>query len=162
MSPHIRRGMEGDAPRQAVRVVASWATLVAFWLLLTGSFALNELVVGAIAVGIATFANRTVRRCEPRRLRLEVRALAGVLPLPWHVVRDTFVLARVLGRRILGRPHRGALRVIPFDAPGTDARSTARRALAVLIISTPPNRYVVAIDRRRGRLLVHELAKEAS
>ena len=43
----------------------------------------------------------------------------------------------------------------PFDLGGAGRRSAARRAL-VAGVSLSPNTYVVAVDRERKRLLVHQ------
>lgn len=51
-------------------------------------------------------------------------------------------------------------RLASFHAPGTDSRSAARRALAIIFGTLPPNSLIIGIDRESGVILFHQLRKE--
>ena len=67
-----------------------------------------------------------------------------------------------LARHLSGRKRmRGSLRAVPFHHGRTgDPRARARRALAVLGVSVPPNSFVLGIDEDRDEMLVHQLVDD--
>ena len=58
-------------------------------------------------------------------------------------------------------PPAGEYRDITFHPGGDDPVSAARRALVVLGVSLSPNTFVVAVDRERGLLRIHQLVPSA-
>jgi hypothetical protein len=47
---------------------------------------------------------------------------------------------------------------VPFDSGGDDPESAARRALAIMYTTIPPNFVVVGIDRKKNLMLVHQVS----
>lgn len=136
-----------------------WVTLFWWWMLLVGEWNHEEWIAGAAAAALgATVAEACRRRAELSLARpLELRKLPAALAMvivDFGVLCGTFALALVRLRRPRGRfIHRRA----SFDAGGLDAASVTRRALTILIAGYSPNAYVVDVERRRNRVLVHDL-----
>jgi len=152
-----------EARRRLVRRGIFWLSwyipLFGLWLLFVDSFAVEELVLGAIAAALAATAADAVRAQDLVRFRMRLRWLAGVGAVPKLVVTDSWLLAAALWRQLV-RPGsvRGLFRVLPFPASGDDdATSAARRALVTGVASLAPNTYVVGIES--GAVLVHQLVR---
>jgi hypothetical protein len=76
--------------------------------------------------------------------------------VPGNVVRDWWSLLGVLFGTAAGRDAHGSLVSVPYRSRGEDARSWARRALAIASVSLAPNTIVVGMAD--DRVLVHRLA----
>jgi multisubunit Na+/H+ antiporter MnhE subunit len=140
--------------------VAWWAVFFALWLLLV-TISWQEVAAGAVAAAIAATGAETVRANDRLRFRPQARWLAKAIVLPPRIMRDTWLLVRVLVRRIVTRePPDSAFRKVPFEAGGDDARSSARRALVKAGWSAAPNTVVIGVDREENLVLVHQLVPE--
>jgi multisubunit Na+/H+ antiporter MnhE subunit len=141
--------------------IAWYLPLFGLWLLLVGTLALEEVVLGAIAAAVAATAADLVRAQDLVRFRMRLRWLTGVWTLPWRIVADSWLLAVALWRE-LRRPGsvRGVFRVLPFPRDSDDAAAgPARRALVTGCASISPNTYVVGIEGDEGAVLVHQLVR---
>jgi multisubunit Na+/H+ antiporter MnhE subunit len=150
-----------DRPRHpgAVRAwLIWWALLAALWLALVDTVVAPELVAGAVAAAIAATGAVIVRRHRVLLLRPRaawIRHAAGPLR---HAVTDLAPLARALWRiGVRRRDEGGALVEVPYAAVGDAPRDAAHRVLTEALGSLGPNTLVVAIDRDRRTMLVHEL-----
>jgi multisubunit Na+/H+ antiporter MnhE subunit len=141
------------------RWLAAWALMFALWMLLAGTVALSEIVVGTLAAVVAATAVEVVSRQGLVRFRPDPRWLLRAWRLPGRALREFAVLTLALGRALSPRRRvRGRFVALPFPVGGNDSRSSARRAVFTLAASFPPNSYVVDFDRREGRVLVHQLS----
>jgi hypothetical protein len=142
--------------------IAWYVPLFGLWMLLVGSFAVEEMVLGALAAAVGASAADLVRAQDLVRFRMRPRWLAGAWTLPWRIAVDSRVLAAALWRE-LRRPGsvRGVFRVLPFPREGDDAAAAARRALVTGFVSASPNIYVVGIEGDEGAMLVHQLVRRA-
>jgi multisubunit Na+/H+ antiporter MnhE subunit len=135
-----------------------WALLAALWLALVDTVVVPELVTGAAAAAIAATGAVIVRgqrrlllRPRLRWVRCAGRPLRGT-------VADLVPLARALWRRgVLRREERGALVELPYAAVADDPDAAAHRVFTQALGSLAPNTIVVAVDRERRVLLVHQL-----
>ena len=136
-----------------------WLTLVLFYWLLVGKPTLPEMITGSLAAAVATVAVMAVRAQSKQRFQAELEWVGLARRLPGRVLADCAVVAAALWRRLVRRERRGGiLREILFDVGGDDdARALARRALVITNLSLAPNTYVVALDKEKGMLLVHQL-----
>ena len=135
-----------------------WPLLVGLWALLVVPRSLAEMLAGTGFAAITVIAFEAVRREGRLRFRPRRRWLGLLLRLPLRVLGDTVIAFRVLGRLVRGEDVRGDVSTLPFEAAGgSDARSVARRAAAVWLISAAPNTIAVEIDPERAILLVHRL-----
>jgi hypothetical protein len=136
----------------------AWPLLFGLWLLLAGTVAVPELVAGAVAATLALAGGEVIRRLGLVRFGARLSWLPRALRLPGRTVADFGLLLAALWRRaVLRRPVRGRFRAVPFRWGGTDPRSVGRRALATLVLSAPPNSYVVDCVRAENRIVIHEL-----
>jgi multisubunit Na+/H+ antiporter MnhE subunit len=135
--------------RALLAVIFWWVVLAGAWLLYVGQHTKENAVAGAIAATIAVGFAVLVARLGLYRFGFHARRpLARAALLPWHVLRDFGLVALALLR---GRPAGG------FVELELRAGSAGDRAVAGLLASVAPNAYVVDIDPKQGRALVHEL-----
>jgi multisubunit Na+/H+ antiporter MnhE subunit len=149
-------------PRLTLRRIAVWLVwwfvLAALWLLLVDRTPLAELVAGAVAAAGAATAAATVGAQPLITLHPRLAWILSAVRAAPSLFSDTVRVAVVLARAIVGRRRpTGAFRTVAADAAGDDPESTARRALTKALGSLGPNTYVVAIDHRSGKMLVHQL-----
>lgn len=157
-----KQGKHGAVARprsnELVPAALTWLFLLGLWMLLSGSLVLTELIVGAVGAGVGAIAFEAVRRQGLVRFHPRARWLPRVWRLPFRVFSEAWVVFWALLKGLaLRRPVRGRFREVPFRTGGTDARSSARRALVTVAASLSANEYVVDLDRENGTLLIHEL-----
>lgn len=139
-------------------VAIEWIVLFVLWLLYVGQISWSEGVTGAAASLLAALASDAVRGQNLARFYPATYWAFLLRRLPVDVLRDCGRLTLTLVRRLVwARPPGSNFSEVEFPGGGDDARSDARRALAVGVLSLPPNSYVIGIDRRRNRILLHNL-----
>jgi multisubunit Na+/H+ antiporter MnhE subunit len=141
--------------------VAWWAAFFALWLLLV-TISWQEVGAGVVAAAIAATGAEAVRANDRFRFKPEPRWLAKAVTLLPRILQESWLLARVLARRIIRREAPdSAFRAVPFEAGGDDARSSARRALVKAGWSAAPNTVVIGVDRKENIMLVHQSVPDA-
>lgn len=98
-----------------------------------------------------------IRAVAPNRFALRrqfalpvLRALANLVQATW---RTGWLLSKVaIAGGAPGRSRRADFQFDDADDPG----ERSRRALAVLLASLAPDRFVVVVDRARGHALLHD------
>ena len=134
----------------------AWVLLFGLWMLLAGTLAVSEIVVGVVAAAIAATAVQVVLGQRLVRFRPDPRWLRRAWIIPWRAVVEFRLLVVALWRAVaLRRRVIGRFRSVPFPVGGSDSRSAARRALFTVGASFAPNTYVV--DFEEDRVLVHRL-----
>ncbi len=153
-SPAARR-----STRARVRFgLAWWAVLMATWLLLVETFAVPELLVGAVAAGLAASVAETVRELGYVRFAPRVIWLRHAPRVAGQILVDCGILFAALARQLLRRRDvRGVLVRIPVRYGDDSARDAARRALLNFGVSITPNSYVVDLDPETSTVLIHQL-----
>ena len=139
--------------RKAVGIVLWWAALLGLWQLYVGQTTKETTIAGAIGAALAVVAGAFLARLGLYPLGLDPQRLRSAAALPWHLVRDFWVVTAAIAR---GRPE-GAF--VEVDLP---VRSAGDRALVGLLGSIAPNAYVVDFERDRGAVVLHELDPERS
>ncbi len=138
-----------------------WIVLLGLWLLFVDSLARPEVLVGLAAAAIATLAALGIHARGGVRYHFRWRWLLLLRGVPADVLRDSWLLAALLWRRIVrGERTAGAFRTVPFLITGDDPTSAARRAFVVTATSVAPNTYVVRVDRAQGTTLIHQLVPD--
>jgi multisubunit Na+/H+ antiporter MnhE subunit len=140
-----------------LRLAIAWIGFLLLWLIFVFQVTPGELVVGAIASGLAAIAGYVAFRAVPACFRPRLRWIRQAWHLPAIIATDLWLLLKSLMREIIRRPSRSSLQVTPFRATGEDCQAAAQRALAVLFVSTTPNSIVLDIDRQKGEMLFHQL-----
>ena len=149
-----------------VRVIGSWvfwwAILFGLYLLFAAKLAAAEALVGGVAAALAATGTMATARAADLHFRPRIRWLRLIVRIPGRVLADCGIVGLALWRRIVQRQNvDGTFRIVPFDPGSDDAVSVARRALVTGGVSLAPNTYVVAVDRQRSVLLVHQLVPSA-
>jgi hypothetical protein len=134
----------------------AWVLLFGLWMLLAGTLAVSEIVVGVVAAAVAATAVQVVLGQRLVRFRPDPRWFLRGWIIPWRAVLEFGLLVMALWRAVaLRRRVIGRFRSVPFPVGGRDSRSAARRALFTVGASFAPNTYVV--DFEEERVLVHRL-----
>jgi multisubunit Na+/H+ antiporter MnhE subunit len=136
----------------------AWLASAAFWMVLTDSVRLSEMLAGAAVAALGATGFEVVRRRRTARQALRpdlaLRAWRVLVRVPADVVRLTrAAFAQVIERE----PARGQVLALPFGHLDGDPGERARRAAAVGLGSVAPNTIVIGIDPETGMLLVHQL-----
>jgi len=138
--------------------LAEAGILFCVWMIYTWQLSRAELLVGIGAALLAAAGAEAVRGLNFAGFYPLMTWVLEVRRLPLTALKGCAVLVEVLWRRhVLKREVRGGLRTVRFEAGGDDARSAARRALAVAFVSFAPNSIVVHIDRERGVMIYHQI-----
>jgi multisubunit Na+/H+ antiporter MnhE subunit len=167
VSDRGKQGKQGPVarpkPRELLPAALTWLLLLGLWMLLSGSLVLSELVVGAVAAAIGTFAFEAVRRQRLTSFRMRARWVLRAWRLPYRIFTDAGVVSWALVRGLLTRrPVHGRFREVSFRIHGDDPESAARRTLVTGAASLTANSYVVDLDEANDTLLVHELVPRSS
>ena len=133
--------------------------MIVFWIACVANFHRDELLVGAPAVlASAGFSFYALGKLS-LRFRPSLRDLAEIWRLPWSVVVDLALVLRVLALDLAGSRAPSLFRAVRWRANSYDPQDVARRALAVAYTTVSPNCVVVGIDRKRQRMLFHQLKR---
>jgi multisubunit Na+/H+ antiporter MnhE subunit len=146
---------EESVVSQFVFWIADWATLMAFWIALTGSFRWTELLIGAGASLIGSIASvvadeMTLVRFLPH-WQYVWKARSVLWQIPMGVLSVVGAVIRHDGRAT-GRAH-----FVPFDPGSENAESQARRAVAETFPTMAPASVVIGVDRGMGVVIFHLL-----
>ncbi len=132
--------------------------MMALWVALDDSFAIDELLVGAGAAAIAALIAQAACRRAGLRFRLRAGWLLPALQLPWQVVVDTVTVYRALWRKLTrGEDPPGGFAEVRVE-PGEDGPAgILRRTLIIGGRSFTPNAFVLGIDAEHAVMVVHQL-----
>lgn len=139
-----------------MEVLAWFALLFGLWLLTLSSVSVAESVVAAICAAVCAVIARAGRRASRVRWRPDPAWLRWFALVPAAVCADTVRVFAVAARMLVGRPVSEQWTEVNLPVERSAARSDARRAAAVLALSTPPGSFV-ADAAPGGPLVVHRL-----
>lgn len=140
-------------------IVLLWCTIFAIYLLFAGQISRHEVLTGIVLASLATAWARIVAAASQRHFRF---ALAFSRPLGrglGHLISAALVTSGVLARVAVLGDRAGHAEVHRFIGSGTfrPPADRARRAIAVLLASCAPDRFVVNIDHHSGTVLIHAI-----
>jgi multisubunit Na+/H+ antiporter MnhE subunit len=154
----LQPSKEARRVRVLIRFGAWWAVSFVLWLLFTSTLDAQEMIAGVVASSISALAASIVQSKKEFGFRPRLRWLSRARILPGQVISDCWVLTVALWRRVVqSKQARGSFKTFPFQHVADDPESAARRALVTAAISLTPNTYVVAFDRAKQELIVHQL-----
>jgi multisubunit Na+/H+ antiporter MnhE subunit len=138
--------------------LAWWALLFLFWLVITGSYVLPELLAGLAAALLCTLLVELSGISSLLRFKISRTWLHPVFQLPGQVIRDCWLLGVYLVKSIR-RPSAagGRFRAVSFQNGGNNPYGVTRRAFVTAVTSLSPNSYVIGIDEDENLLLLHEI-----
>jgi hypothetical protein len=141
-----------------------WALAAALYLLLIDITELPELLVGAVAAGLAATGLELAREQaipgERVRLAWLLRIPRAILMVPADIGR-LCALALGAALRLGVREPVGSFRALPFAGAEDQRRDGGRRALAEAVGSLSPNTVIVGVDERRQLILAHQLRPDS-
>jgi hypothetical protein len=146
--------------KHVVAWVAWWLPLFWLWLLLVGEWNREQVVAASIAAAIAATLAEAARTRTAFTARVPLRFVAD-LPRAFGMVFVDFgivvwALFVSLGRR---RVVRGELVAREIEGGSAVARAVGPRAWKALVASYSPNAYVVDLDPKTRRVLLHDLVR---
>ncbi len=146
----------------SIKIVLLWLAeffvLLGMWLLFVSNLHISDLLVGVAAAAIATTADEVVKSQHFVRFRPRLSWLLMVFWEPWYVLTGTASIWWALARKLVGRKSEALFKAIAFDTGRDDSKSAARRALAIILTTIPPNFVVIGIDRDSQRMLIHQVS----
>lgn len=138
--------------------LADVAILIPLWLIFAGKLSWSELAIALVSASLAASVTEVIRSIGFARFYPRLHWLIYVGRVPADVLVDCSILIAVLARRILDkRQERSFFETVPFHSGGADARSAARRAMAITVGTLSPNTYVVDIEPHNDFALLHQL-----
>jgi hypothetical protein len=143
---------------RALYWLLEFVVLLCAWWLFTGTVGWNETVAGAGAALLGATATEAVRGVEHPRFLPDLRWIADFRHVPGAILKDSLLVTGKLWRMLFaGDRSTGRFVSVPFPPTGSGARSIARRVLAILYTTLPPNTIVIGIDRAHNGMLMHQL-----
>jgi multisubunit Na+/H+ antiporter MnhE subunit len=111
-----------------------------------------------IASGLAITAATRVKGKNFVRFYPEVHWIFEAWQLPGYLISEAALIYRVLLESLFLRKQANShIQAVPFQFGGSDERSAARRALAIVLTTIPPNFVVIGIDQQQNLMLVHQI-----
>jgi multisubunit Na+/H+ antiporter MnhE subunit len=144
--------------RAALISTAEFFFLIALWMIFVSLPKLDELLVGIAASIISAVADGVVKAKKFATFYPHLKSMVLVFWEPWYAITGTAAIFAALVKHLMGKKSEAQLRAVPFDSGGDDPESAARRALAIMYTTIPPNFVVVGIDREKNLMLVHQVS----
>jgi len=154
--------MTGGAKSALTLVLCASASYL-LWIVLTGTFALHELLLGILAALLATLGLGTVNLKYPARFRPTLGELLAFWRLSWYLLSGAGEVWLVAARDLVGgKPANSIFRLAEFEAgEQEDPHCTARRVLATAYTTVAPNFIVLGVNSRERKLLFHQIERSA-
>jgi multisubunit Na+/H+ antiporter MnhE subunit len=145
--------------RTVVWCVVCWLGLAALWLLYQGEWNAIQIYAAISAGALSTIVAAILRRHARPRTRIAPRFLRSLLAVPWQVLSEFVVIARVLVRAAVERRvPTGEFRAVAYATGGERPAERGRRAFLAMVVGYAPNSYVIDIDTERKVVLLHLLS----
>lgn len=136
--------------------------MAAEWILLVAGVKLQEMIVGAAAVGAAALFLYLIFNGESERAEFRAVDLAAVWRIPWYILSGTWEITLILFRDLLSIRRAGSFyRVGGFRTSKRDPVLIGRRVLATAYTTTAPNFIVIGIDYEQSRMLFHQIERSS-
>jgi hypothetical protein len=135
--------------RQVSVWVTEWFLMFGAWVLFVDRIQQSEMWVGVVVSGLAVLGTELFRRQQA----LHVALPQGFLRDTARALRDAVIEDVQIFAALRSKPRFVCIRFAP---PERGPRAAARRALAIILVSLSANSIVVAIDRKRHLLFLHQ------
>ena len=138
--------------------LAWWMLLLAFWIAVDDSLAVDEVLAGAGATAIAALVAELAVYQASVRFRMRPRWLVPALRLPGQVASDTVTVYVALWRRMIrGEQPDSGFVTEPARSGDDTAEGMTRRVLLTGARSLAPNEFVLGIDTETDTMVLHRL-----
>jgi multisubunit Na+/H+ antiporter MnhE subunit len=136
----------------------TWCLSLGTYLLFAGTISLTEFLAGLACATVLTGWARVIRRHSGRHFVAAREQIWPVLAALADLVPATGHTGIVLAKAAIAGGSPGCSRRFRFRFGADDDPSDrTRRAIAILIASLAPNRFVVDAERNRGFALMHAI-----
>lgn len=133
--------------------------LVVLWMLFVAKLDMTECKVGLVVALVGTVADAIVKAEGLGHFRPRVRLMLLSFLEPWYVLKAMWIVVKCFPAAL--RPgNDGYLKAVQFDHGEKDVESATRRALAIMLLTIPPDTVVIGIDGRSGKMLLHEMERQ--
>ncbi|AHE67231.1 hypothetical protein [Legionella oakridgensis] len=138
-----------------------WFVLSAFWYLLIEKATFAEMAIGLSAAFLTALIQLTVAKTNLISLKPRLVWLFILIKLPVAILLDTFLVFKAIGLFFIsGKKPRGHLDSIPFERIKTNSlKRKIDRTFFIYTFSVTPNTYVIYVDRKNRKVLIHKLMK---
>ncbi len=147
--------MKSHGIQTVVRVIF----LFILYIVLAAKVTLTQVIAGVCVAAVVTACFTWIRS----KIRLRFRVKPGwswflLKRVALKTVTDCVWVFLALWRYMIYRkPIEGKLLSIHFETGDEDRESASRRALVLAMVSITPNTLSIAIDQKKGVLLLHQL-----
>jgi hypothetical protein len=146
------------AGREAVLHLVRFVVFAGLYLLLVETLQWPELLMCAGAAAVSVIAVAALSKHNDVHFDFNPRWLGAIVSVPRDIIVDTLlVLGSLFPMLLRGRASFGRFQRRHPREPVARAQLPAWRAFKIAQISTAPNTYVVDIQKKSGRILVHQL-----
>lgn len=135
-----------------------WAGAFCLWLLFVNTTHVHELWMAAAASTLAATAAEVVREQPFASFRPRITWLLEAWREPWYILQGCALILWVFIKHLF-HSEPSVLRQVVFDSGASDPKSAARRAIAIVYTTTPPNFVVLGIDLDKQVMLVHQVSQ---
>lgn len=141
-------------------VLSVWCLTFAAYLLFAGTVSGHELVTAVVLAGLAAAWARFISGCSPLRFAASRQLAMPILRAVVGLFRATARTGKLLLKVAVAGGSPGRLHVTDFHyGRRNDGVQRSRRAVAVLLASLSPDRFVVEVDRTSRVVLIHDLVR---
>ncbi len=156
-----RAAKHGSARAGGFAVTASAGALFLLWLLLTGSGKASELILGVVTTLCAAVVLASLLNTRKLVVHLQLRDLALCWRVPGDILRDCYLVTKVLCKDLAGVERAGSFyRACGFQSGKRNPLRLGRGALAVMYSTMSPNMLVIGIDPDQSLMIFHQLQRE--
>lgn len=146
--------------RQVVFWLGDWATLMGFWIALTGSIRWTALLIGAVVALIGSILSVITEAMTLVKFLPHWRYFFQSRSVIWQIPMGAIYVVRALlmrGPRAASRLH-----MLPFCPGDENFEAQTRRAVAEALPSMAPASVIIGVDRDAGTVIFHLLGDSSS
>jgi multisubunit Na+/H+ antiporter MnhE subunit len=140
--------------------LATFVLSLGCWFIFVGKLGWDELVVALVCSAIAASASQLVWAQHAAAFRDHTGKFLQMWRLPKYMITGSWEIFSVLLRQLFGgMPAESLVLAVRYDPVSDDPADAALRALAIAYTTSTPNFVVIGIDRKRGRLVYHQIKR---
>lgn len=133
----------------------------ALYILFAGETSASELVTGGVLAVLSTLWVSLIRRASGVLFRFSRGLIGPVLVGVLHIIPAVARTGAVFLRVAMAGRSPGFARLNDFDAGVREhPEDRTRRAVAVLLASLAPDRFVVQVEYRRREVMIHSIVPD--
>jgi multisubunit Na+/H+ antiporter MnhE subunit len=130
------------------------------WFVFVGKLDWDELIVALACSAIAASASQLVWSQHAAAFRDRTGKFLEMWRLPKYMITGSWEIFSVLLRQLFGgKPAESLVLGVRYDPVSDDPADAALRALAIAYTTSTPNFVVIGIDRKRSRLIFHQIKR---